>query len=170
MEESVRKHATGIISVFGPSYEQLQRFLNDNLPNMKISPYLADNQHTVAGTDKECEMLVETLSVKFKVAMQVIDVRKLRVAGAFHSFYMKQAVEMVDPLMQFTKQILPVIMNVSREAMEYPEEVRSLLCEQLVAAVKWKQAISFAYESGVTKFVEVSPSHVLSSMVKNRIR
>lgn len=44
---------------------------------MKISTNLADNQHIVTETDKECEKLVESLSVKYEVAVQVIDVRKL---------------------------------------------------------------------------------------------
>lgn len=34
MKESVRKHATGMVGVFGPSCEQLQQFLDDNFPKL----------------------------------------------------------------------------------------------------------------------------------------
>ena len=170
MEHEVRHFSTGMVSVFGPKCDQLQEFMKERFPRMYISTYLADNQHTVAGTEKECDALVEALS--HKQQMEVIDVRKLRVAGAFHSPYMKPAAKLVDPIIEgikFCKPSLPVIMNVNGQAIENPEEIKALICKQLVAAVEWKKSILTAYKSGVRNFLEISPSRVLSSIVKNRI-
>ena len=44
---------------------------------MMISTYLADNQHTVAGTEEECNQILSALSSLQSTEMDVIDVRKL---------------------------------------------------------------------------------------------
>lgn len=170
MEHEVRHFSTGMVSVFGPKCDQLQEFMKERFPRMYISTYLADNQHTVAGTEKECDALVEALS--HKQQMEVIAVKKLRVAGAFHSPYMKPAAKLLDPIIEgikFCKPSLPLIMNVNGQAIENPEEIKALICKQLFAAVEWKKSILTAYKSGVRNFLEISPSRVLSSIVKNRI-
>ena len=170
MEHEIRHFSTGMVSIFGPKCDQLQEFMKEHFPRMYISPYLADNQHTVAGTEKECDALVEALS--HKQQMEVIAVKKLRVAGAFHSPYMKPAAKLLDPIIEgikFCKPSLPLIMNVNGQAIENPEEIKALICKQLVAAVEWKKSVLTAYKSGVRNFLEISPSRVLSSIVKNRI-
>lgn len=172
MEDEVRQCSTGMVSVFGPKKKQLQDYLNKNFTRMRISTYLADNQHTVAGTDDDCNTLVEALLHKQEGQMEVIDVRRLRVAGAFHSPYMKQAAKVINPIVESIevhRPQIPVIMNVNGCIVENPQEIKCLLCEQLVAAVEWKQSVLTAHKSGVRNFIEVSPSHVLSSIVKNRI-
>ncbi|XP_050419403.2 polyketide synthase PksJ [Patella vulgata] len=172
MENEVHRSATGMVSVFGPSTDKLQKFLNEKFSHVKISTYLADNQHTVAGTESETEELVRVLSGELKDDMDIIDVRKLRVAGAFHSTYMKPASEIVDPIIEsveFSKPTVPLIMNVTGEVVNDPVEIKSFVCEQLVAPVLWKQSVITAYEAGVTNFVEVAPARVISSIVKNRI-
>ena len=172
MEEEVRQFCTGMVSIFGPECEQLEEFLKEEFPLMKISTYLADNQHTVAGTEEECDALVESLSCKHKDKMKVMDVRKLRVAGAFHSMYMRPAAKVINPViegMEFCKPSITVIMNVNGQAVQDPTEIKGLLCEQLVAPVKWKHSVLTAYESNVRNFIEIAPARVLTSIVKKRI-
>lgn len=173
MEDAIREMPTGVVSVFGPGCEQLEGFLEKNYPCMKISTYLADNQHTVGGTDDECDAFVKSLKGKYRVEMDVIDVRKLRVAGAFHSPHMNQASEAVNSLLagiELTRPSLPVIMNVNGYQVDDPLEIKEILGQQLTAAVKWKQSVLTAYVSGVHSFIEVAPGRVLSSIVKKRIK
>ena len=158
MEDAIREMPTGVVSVFGPGCEQLEGFLEKNYPCMKISTYLADNQHTVGGTDDECDAFVKSLKGKYRVEMDVIDVRKLRVAGAFHSPHMNQASEAVNSLLagiELTRPSLPVIMNVNGYQVDDPLEIKEILT---------------AYVSGVHSFIEVAPGRVLSSIVKKRIK
>ena len=172
MEEEVRQSCTGMVSIFGPECEQLEEFLKEKFPLMKISTYLADNQHTVAGTEEDCNALVESLSCKQKTQMKVIDVRRLRVAGAFHSTYMRPAAAVINPViesMEFCKPSIPIIMNVNGQAVQDPTVMKGLLCEQLVAPVKWKRSVLTAYESNVRNFIEIAPARVLTSIVKKRI-
>ena len=172
MENIVRETPTGMVSVFGPSCKQLETFLQKNFPSLIISTYLADNQHTVAGTVEECDALVAALSGEHEDEIDVDDVRKLRVAGAFHSPYMKQASQEVNNLImcaEFSSPTLPIIMNVNGDLVTEKLKMKNLLCQQLTAAVKWKQSVVAAYGFGVRRFVEIAPGRVLSSIVKNRI-
>ncbi|ESO97111.1 hypothetical protein LOTGIDRAFT_143473 [Lottia gigantea] len=172
MENEVKQSATGMVSVFGPSCETLCQFLAKHYPNMKISTYLADNQHTIAGTADEVESLVNDLSTVHKEELGVIDARRLRVAGGFHSSYMENASKIVDPVIKsikFSEPTTTLIMNVTGGIEQDPRVIKELLCEQLVAPVQWKQSVLTAYEAGVTNFIEVAPARVLSSIVKNRI-
>lgn len=173
MDNIVRERPTGMVSVFGPKCDQLETFLAKNHPAMVISTFLADNQHTVAGTDEECNAFVESLLGVHKYQMDIIDIRKLRVAGAFHSSYMNQASQDVNNLImctEFSKPTLPIIMNVNGDLVTEPSEMKTLLCQQLTAPVKWKQSAVAAYDLGVRRFVEIAPARVLSSIVKNRIK
>lgn len=172
MEAQVERSATCMASVYGPKLELLQDYLEQNFPNLEISTYLADNQHTVAGSEAEIKLLVCSLNSTYKDILNLIDVRKLRVAGAFHSSYMKNAATVVDSLIEsteFRKPRIPVIMNATGRFSENPEDIKLQLRKQLVAPVQWRQTMIEAYESGIKEFVEVSPSRVLSSIVQNRI-
>ena len=111
-------------------------------------------------------------AIEYKEEMDVIDVRKLHVAGAFHSSFMKKAAEDVDPVVKgldFFKPSITLIMNANGKTVDDPEEIKYLLCKQLVEPVQWKRSIITAYESGVRSFDEIAPSRVLSSIVKKRI-
>ena len=174
MENDVKKCSTGMISVFGPNLAQLQEYLEKHHPAMTISTFLGDNQHTVAGTEEECQALMQNLKETdvYSSKMEIIDIRKLRVAGAFHSSHMEQAATLLDPVLddiEFSKPSIPVIMNVNGQIVEDPLEIKLMSRKQLIAAVQWKQSIITAYKCGVRNFVEVSPSRVLSSIVKKRI-
>ena len=173
MENDVQKHSTSIINIFGPNLTQLQEFL-ENYPTMTISTYLGDNQHTVAGTERECQAFMQALTETdvYSSKLEVIDVRKLRVAGAIHSSHMEQVATLLDPLLdeiKFSKPLIPVIMNFNGQIVEDPLEIKLMSRKQLVAGIKWKQTIITSYNCGVRSFIEVAPSCVLSSVVKKRI-
>ena len=172
MENDVKKYSTGMISIFGPTLAQLQEFMENHFPTMTISTYLGDNQHTIAGTEEECQTFMQMISETnvCPSKMEVIDVKK--VAGAFHSPHMEQAATLLDPILDnitFSKPLLPVIMNVNGKVVEDPLEIKLMSRKQLIAAVEWKQSIITAYKCGIRNFVEIAPTRVLSSLVEKRI-
>lgn len=172
MEEEANRSSTSMASIYGPRMDQLQHYLKINFKSLEISTYLGDNQHTVAGANDDIDSFVDYLKSKDKESMNVIDVRKLRVAGAFHSMYMKKATVVVDPLIdsvEFQKPRTPVLMNVTGSFSEDTNDIKEQLKKQLVEPVQWRKTIVSAYESNVKQFIEVSPSRVLTSIVKKRI-
>lgn len=84
MENEVGNCPTGVVSIFGPDIKNLQCYLSDHFSKMEISTFLGDNQHTVAESSENCQDLVRSLSENAE-NLDIIDVRRLRVVGAFHS-------------------------------------------------------------------------------------
>jgi [acyl-carrier-protein] S-malonyltransferase len=171
MKKQVDQVPTGMVSVFGPTRVQLEEFLV-KFPEMHISNYLTDNQHTVCGPSETCDLFVEKLADKVTANINVIDVCRLRVVGAFHSPYMQTAGDLVAPLIDGVKlhnPKYPIIMNVSGESLTDPESIRNELKKQLVSSVQWKEAMQTAVRMGIRHFVEISPSSVLAAIVRQRI-
>lgn len=173
MQSQVEKVKTGMISVFGSSKDKLQNFLLNNFRDMCIANYLGDNQHTVVGLEEDCKRFVERLNIdSIKKELEIIDVRRLRVGGAFHSYYMDTVSPLVNELIdniKFNPPDIPIIMNYSGELRINPEEIRDDLKKQLVSPVQWRNTIVKAVEQGITSFIEVSPSSILIPIIRNRI-
>lgn len=173
MESEVGNSPTGMVSIVGPDVKQLQSYLSDHFPSMKISTFLGDNQHTVAGSSENCQDLMQSLSISENAEkLNISDVRRLRVAGAFHSSYMKNVAVKVNPSIQntlFSKPIITTIMNVDGCITILPEDIKRSLQKQIIAPVNWKKSIITAYNLGIRHFVEVSPGQVLASIVKTGI-
>ncbi|KAH3845662.1 hypothetical protein DPMN_087944 [Dreissena polymorpha] len=171
MEKEVLKASTAMASVLGPPKGALELFLKEYVPAAVISTCLADNQHTVAGTQADVERLIRLMS-SAENDLSVIDVRRLQVAGAFHSSYMSDAENEIKHLIdecEFRKPEVPIIMNVTGQLCDDPREIKILISRQIVETVQWKDSMITAYEEGVRRFIEVAPARVLSSIVRARI-
>ena len=96
----------------------------------------------------------------------------LPVSGAFHS-----------PLMAFARDGLaealgdltisapscPVVLNVTAEPTQNPDEIRARLLDQLTAPVRWAQSVERMATLGATRFVEVGTGAVLSGLVRRTL-
>jgi len=97
-------------------------------------------------------------------------VDRLPVAGAFHSPAMEPARRRMEPLLRAASLRPPrrtFISSVSGGVVDDPEAYRALLCEQLTRPVRWTRAVRTARLLGATRFVEVGPGRVLSSLVRS---
>jgi [acyl-carrier-protein] S-malonyltransferase len=96
-------------------------------------------------------------------------VARLAVSIASHSPLMQQAgtqlsqflegIHLVDP-------IVPLVANITGQAMTTAEEIRRELSEQLCKPVAWVASVRSMVESGVGTFVEVGPGQVLSGLIR----
>ncbi|MCZ6681867.1 MAG: acyltransferase domain-containing protein, partial [Planctomycetota bacterium] len=95
--------------------------------------------------------------------------KRLSVAGAFHSEFMRSARDPFASALEstaFNSGTMPVYSNVTSEP--YPIEsdaVRTLLSDQLIRPVDFVQIIENLYSSGVTTFMEIGPGAVLTGLV-----
>jgi [acyl-carrier-protein] S-malonyltransferase len=96
-------------------------------------------------------------------------VKELVVSGAFHSPLMEPARESLfaalDELFIRTP-LCPVYANVSAASVTGPEQIRSLLKDQLLSPVLWAQSMAAMLAAGATKFIEVGPGNVLTGLLK----
>jgi len=94
---------------------------------------------------------------------------RLNVSGAFHSPLMKMAEEKLAASLKataFSGVQIPVVCNVTAEAVTDPETIRSLLEKQLTSPVLWYQSMKYLADTGVDSVVEVGPGKVLCGLLK----
>ncbi|TYR82688.1 ACP S-malonyltransferase [Priestia megaterium] len=115
---------------------------------------------TVAGVGKASELAKE------KGAKRAIP---LVVSGPFHSSLMKPAAEKLSETlstMTFHDATIPVIANVTAEAVMEKEDIQTKLIEQLYSPVRWEETVETLLAEGVDTFIEIGPGKVLSGLVK----
>jgi len=97
----------------------------------------------------------------------------LEVGGAFHSPLMETARSGLEEFLRgltINRPSRPVAANVTAEAVTDPDEIRSLLVQQVTAPVKWAQTMAWLKENQVTRLIEIGPGKVLASLAKREMR
>ncbi|HYW15308.1 MAG TPA: ACP S-malonyltransferase [Allosphingosinicella sp.] len=92
----------------------------------------------------------------------------LPVSAPFHSPLMKPAArEMEQALAEvgIDEPAVPIYANVTAAPVEEPDEIRSLLVEQVTGMVRWRESVAAMAEAGVDHFIEFG-GKVLGPMVK----
>jgi [acyl-carrier-protein] S-malonyltransferase len=114
----------------------------------------------VAAVERASAMLVSAGAKK---------VTGLNVSGAFHSPLMAVAEAGLADALDATELAAPsfaVVSNVTASPVHDAAEARHLLVEQLTSPVRWTASVRTMLGLGVTRFLEVGPGKVLSTMLK----
>ncbi len=93
----------------------------------------------------------------------------LPVSAPFHCPLMEPAAkEMAEALAEVTIRApaVPVIANVTASPTSDPEEIRSLLVEQITGAVRWRESVLKMKTLGVGTLIEAGAGKVLTGMVR----
>ena len=93
----------------------------------------------------------------------------LNVAGAYHSALMAGAQPRLrDALgkISITTPTVPVISNVTAQAHTTPDEISTLLIEQVTSSVRWEESMRHLLAQGFTRFIELGPGAALSGFMK----
>ena len=133
-----------------------------DIENVYVANENSPAQTVVSGSAEGIAKLEEKL-----VGMGIKAVR-LKVSGAFHSPYMKEASVAFRSYMQnvnFAKPSGAVYANATGEA--YTEDVADLLERQLLNPVLFRTSVENAYADGTRIFVEVGNGRVLSGLLKD---
>ena len=62
--------------------------------------------------------------------------------------------------------IVPVVSNVTAQAVSAPAEIRDLLVKQVTGMVRWRESVIWMKEQGITEMVELGAGKVLSGLVR----
>ena len=93
----------------------------------------------------------------------------LPVSAPFHCSLMQPAADaMAEALAgaEIAAPAVPLVANVTAEAVTDPAEIRRLLVEQVTHRVRWRESVAWMAEQGVTTLVEVGAGKALSGMVR----
>ena len=107
-------------------------------------------------------------------AVQLASARKARaiklpVSAPFHCSLLQPAADVMASALSeagIAEPAVPLVSNVTAEAVSEPEEIRRLLVEQVTAMVRWREGVLYMRDNGVEELVELGAGKVLSGMVR----
>src|SRR5690606_24982783 len=94
---------------------------------------------------------------------------KLPVSAPFHCSLLQPAADdMAEALVSaaLSEPHLPLVSNVTAAAVSDPDEIRTLLVEQVTARVRWRECVLHMKSAGVEQLVELGAGKVLTGMVR----
>ncbi len=159
---------SGMVAILGINdINKIKQLIEEvKLPN-EVCVIANDNclgQTVVSGHMKSMENIVaKAKDFGAKIAV------KLPVSGSFHSPLMRKASEiMADSLnnVQMNDSYIPLISNVLAEEIIDKDHIRTLLVEQIVSGVRWRESMEYLVNKGVDEIVEVGNGNILSGLMK----
>ena len=165
MQNAVPKNEGGMLAVLGEEINKINEILevNKNKFNCFIANDNSNGQVVISGKNKDIDQFITELK-----RLNIKNL-KLTVSAPFHCPLMNPATKIMAKELNQTKFLTPDIMivsNVTAEPTNDPENIRSLLIEQIEKQVRWRESIINMIESGNRKFIEIGPGKVLSGLVK----
>lgn len=100
-------------------------------------------------------------------------VMRLQVSGAFHSPLMDDARRGLSEFLHgltLSDPRVPVVSNVTAQAVTTADQARDLLVRQVTSPVRWSASIRTMSEAGVDTFLELGPGSVLRGLNRRNAR
>ena len=164
MQTAVPKGQGGMLAVIGSDIEIINEIINKK-ENLKC--YVANDnsvgQVVVSGNMSDLYKFSEELKKN-----KIKNIR-LPVSAPFHCELMRSATEKMRKeisKVEFKRPETSIISNVTAKETNDPDEIKTLLVDQIEKPVRWREIIINIINSNVEKFVEIGPGKVLSGLVK----
>jgi [acyl-carrier-protein] S-malonyltransferase len=128
-----------------------------------LANLLCPGNYAVSGHKVACDRLASLVEA---AGGRVV---RLAVAGAFHTPLMAPAhAVMVEAFaaVPMKPARLPVWSNVTARPHGGPDEIRTLLCRQMVEPVRWEETMRGLLAEGYDQFYEIGPGRVLAGLLK----
>lgn len=167
MQAAADAAPSGMVSVLGLERDQVQRLCDDaRVPGgtLQLANLLCPGNLVVSGDRASCARVLEL--AEGAGAMKALP---LAVAGAFHTPIMQPAVERLRAKLaraSLSAPRIPVVLNVDAQPHADPDEIRRLLVEQVVSAVRWEDSIRYLLAQGFDEFYELGPGRVLRGLLR----
>ena len=165
MQSAVPKGQGGMLAVLGSEIEKINEIIKNN--EDKFICYIANDnsigQVVVSGNINELNKFSEELKKN-----KIKNIR-LPVSAPFHCKLMRSATEKMKEeitKVEFKKPEINIISNVTAQQTNDPNDIKSLLIEQIEKPVRWREIVINMIDSNVEKFIEIGPGKVLSGLVK----
>lgn len=162
MNIACNENKTGMVSLIGGSLKLAQKLAEDL--DIDISNLNCPGQIVVAGTLDKMELVPsEAKKLGFKMTVP------LKVAGAYHSRWMKTAAEKFGKFLstiKFNEPKLLVPSNTIAKPINNPNDVKTSLVTQITATVMWEQSMCWLIDNNLNNCIECGPSGVLAGLAK----
>ena len=166
MKETGEQRPGGMAAVIGLDEQVLAEVVQEAQSEGVVT--LA-NANSPGQTVLSGEVVALTRAMELAKARGARLVQRLAVSIASHSPLMQQAAQQLN---DFLAQInlrppqVPLIANISAQALTTVEDLRAELVDQLIRPVQWTRSVQEMVSHGVDTFVEIGPKQVLSGLIK----
>lgn len=93
----------------------------------------------------------------------------LPVSAPFHCALMQPAAQVMSEALkdvQIAAPTVPLVANVVAEAVTDPDQIRTLLVEQVTGAVRWRESVMWMAQNDVTEIWEIGAGKALCGMIR----
>lgn len=161
MEEACQAAPSTMAAMIGGSDDAVAALAAEC--DIDVANYNCPGQTVVSGSLEGVDKAVAgAKAAGFKLA------KKLNVAGAYHSRYMKSAQEKLLPELAAVPMhtpAIPVYCNYEARPVTGPEDVRAMLGAQVCGSVRWAASMQDLIEKGHRLFIELGPGSTLKGMM-----
>ena len=160
MQQEAEKNETSMAAVLKLSTEQVKEVCK-NYEHIYPVNFNCPGQITVAGLSSEMTGFFADVKAMGGRALP------LKVKGAFHSPFMKEAADAFADVLAcvaLKPQHIPLYSNVTGKL--YDDDAVSLLSNQICHPVQWEETIRNMIKDGVDQFIEIGPGKTLTNMIK----
>ncbi len=165
MQECAQKHPGAMASIIGLSLEVVEEICAACGDEVVVANVNSPGQIAVSGTPEAVEAAAR--EAEEKGARKVVP---LNVAGAFHSFLMKDAEAPLKAALaeaEIRPPEIPVISNVTAKPMPPdPDGIREILVKQLTGRVRWVDCVLTMKDMGIREFYEPGAGKVLTGLLR----
>lgn len=164
MQEACDSAPGKMAAIIGLDDDKVVELCNQAGEGVVPANYNAPGQVVVSGEAEAVEAL-QALA-REAGAKRVVE---LQVNGAFHSPLMKPAAEELEAVLKsvsLSAPRVPVVTNVSAEAVTDAEGLRQQLILQMTHPVRWTESIQHVAGTGIALAAEVGPGGVLKGLVR----
>ncbi|WP_026310182.1 ACP S-malonyltransferase [Neomegalonema perideroedes] len=166
MQKAVPQGEGAMAALLGPDLEAAEALAAEAAEG-EVCSVANDNspgQVVVSGTKSAVERAIR-LAPERGVKRAVL----LPVSAPFHCALMQPAAEVMAEALARAKieaPALPIVCNVTAEAVEDPETIRHLLVEQVTGMVRWRESMLWLKAQGVEDLVELGAGKVLTNLAR----
>ena len=139
----------------------------------QLQTALENNKEVVLANDNSPEQVVISGTVAgVEAILATVKARRaipLKVSGAFHSSFMKEASQSFNEILQacpFQNATVPVLSNVDPTPTQNGDRLKEKLMQQMTGSVRWRETMVNLPEIGATAYWEVGPGKVLTGLCK----
>lgn len=161
MEEACQAAPSAMAALIGGSDEAVQQLAS--ACDIDVANYNCPGQTVVSGSLEGVDKAVAGAKpAGFKLA------KKLNVAGAYHSRFMRSAQAQLLPELAATPMempAIPVYCNVEARPVTGVEDIRAMLGEQVCSSVRWAACMQALIAQGERLFIEMGPGKTLAGMM-----
>jgi [acyl-carrier-protein] S-malonyltransferase len=168
MDQEATQYQGAMHALIGLTIDEVAALVAEVRPEgvVAVANHNSEKQIVITGSPAP----VERVSAK-AVALGARAV-PLKVSGAWHSELIKGAEDPFNLCLDsvaFHSPRLPIILNVTGEMSEDPEEIHETMRQQLCHTVKWYDTMGCLMAQKVDAFVEMGPGSVLSGLLKKTV-